>query len=74
MNHDYTSWMHAAMDATTRKVIKKSMDILEDADKQLNSTELENLCHCWGILAHIEQIKHMYARGQIPPAAKTAVA
>lgn len=61
MQEKYHDWMHSAGCATTKRVLRTIMDILEDGSGELSGDELERLGHAWQALHCIEEISHMHA-------------
>ena len=61
MNEKYHDWMHSAGCATTKRILRTIMDILDDGSGELDSMQLEKLGHAWQALHCIEEISHMHA-------------
>ena len=54
----YEHWMKSVAEDTAKHVLKTVTNILDDADKKLTSTELEDIGHAWQILSMLDKLCH----------------
>lgn len=68
MQEKYHDWMHSAGCATTKRLLRTVMDIIEDSNGELDSDELEKLGHAWQALYSIEAIQHLHRDAEMDDA------